>query len=153
MTFYAPEQQNNFQSSGISLLQELNHKRDIREIITELLTFPPLHLPSEQEAEVEEERQRKEREARERRDEKTLDKTREQIQALEIEHRKLQEKKQELFLTLKKLLNEDENRKKQQQKETNEMYAMMQQQSAAFMPPPPTSIVIQGLFTLLIHSL
>lgn len=93
----------------------------------------------EQEAEVEEERQRKEREARERRDVMTLGQTREKITALELRHRELQEKKQELFLTLKKLLNEDENRKKQQQKESNEMYAMhnLMPQPGSFMPPRP----------------
>lgn len=87
---------------------------------------------------MEEERLRKEREAREQRDVMTLDKTREKIQTLEVRHRELQEKKQELFLTLKKLLNEDEVRKKQQQKESqNEMYNLMQQQqqSNPFMPP------------------
>lgn len=69
----------------------------------------------------------------------TLGQTREKIQALEVRHRELQEKKQELFLTLKKLLNEDENRKKQQQKESNEMYAMhnLMPQPGSFMPPRP----------------
>lgn len=82
---------------------------------------------------------RKEREARERRDVMTLGQTREKIQALEVRHRELQEKKQELFLTLKKLLNEDENRKKQQQKESNEMYAIhnLIPQPGSFMPPRP----------------
>lgn len=93
---------------------------------------------------MEEERQRKEREARERRDVMTLGQTREKITALELRHRELQEKKQELFLTLKKLLNEDENRKKQQQKESNEMYAMhnLMPQPGSFMPPRPMQ---QGL--------
>lgn len=101
---------------------------------------------SEQEAEVEEERLRKEREARERRDVLTLGETREKIQALEARHRELQEEKQQLFLTLKKVLNEDENRKKQQQKESNEMYAMhnhnLVPQQGSFMPPRP----MQGWF-------
>ena len=95
---------------------------------------------AEQEAEVEEERLRKEREARERRDVMTLGQTREKIQALELRHRELQVEKEELFLTLKKLLNEDENRKKQQQKESNEMYAMqniISHQGGSFMPPRP----------------
>lgn len=95
-------------------------------------------IAEEQEAEVEEERLRKEREARERRDVLTLGQTREKIQALEIRHQELHEKKQELFLTLKKLLNEDENRKKQQ-KESSEMYAMhnLVPHPGSFMPPRP----------------
>lgn len=88
---------------------------------------------------MEEERLRKEREARERRDVLTLGETREKIQALESRHRELQEEKQQLFLTLKKVLNEDENRKKQQQKESNEMYAMHNNlvPQPGFMPPRP----------------
>lgn len=92
---------------------------------------------AEQEAEVEEERLRKEREERDRQDAMTLEDTKEQIQLLQTRLEELKNEKQQLFLSLKKVLNEDGSRKKQQQQKDSEILAM---QSIAntpqiFLPP------------------
>ncbi|XP_059613485.1 uncharacterized protein LOC132259749 [Phlebotomus argentipes] len=96
----------------------------------------------ELEAEVEEERLRKEREARERQDVMTLGETRDEIQILDKKLQELKNKKQELFLKLKIVLNQDEVRKKQQQQmDTLEtlkgvgMQLQPGQHAQLFMPP------------------
>ncbi|XP_055686580.1 adenylate cyclase, terminal-differentiation specific [Lutzomyia longipalpis] len=117
-TAATPEKEDNL---WIGLKHYIMHERQLKK--------------QELEAEVEEERLRKEREARERQDVMTLGETREQIQILDTKLQELKNKKQELFLKLKIVLNQDEIRKKhQQQMETIETLKAVVQSGH---PPQP----------------
>ncbi|XP_067634359.1 G protein pathway suppressor 2 isoform X2 [Eurosta solidaginis] len=91
----------------------------------------------EYDAKEEEERLRKEREDLDHQNDVSLEDTRGKIAKLDQQIKDLHNRKQQLFLQLKKVLNEDENRKKQQK--DNEMFAMqaLQAQQASVAPPPP----------------
>ncbi|ALC42349.1 CG17002 [Drosophila busckii] len=94
----------------------------------------------EYERQCEELRQRREREARERENNLSLEDTRGQINRLDEQLLDLHQKKHQLLMQLKKVINDDETRKKQ-----NEVFALHQQamqQAAAsvattqvFLPP------------------
>lgn len=80
---------------------------------------------------------RKEREERDRQDAMTLGETKEQIQLLQTRLEELRNEKQQLFLSLKKVLNEDGQKKKQQQQKDSEMLTMQTMAAAPqiFLPP------------------
>lgn len=82
-------------------------------------------------------RLQREREARERENNLSLEDTRGQINRLDEQLTDLQQKKHQLLVQLKKVLNDDETRKKQAKE--NEMIALQQAQAQAlqqvFLPP------------------
>lgn len=67
----------------------------------------------------------------------TLEDTKEQIQLLQTRLEDLRNEKQQLFLSLKKVLNEDGSRKKQQQQKDSEILALQSISAAPqiFLPP------------------
>lgn len=92
---------------------------------------------TEYERQCEEMRLQREREARERENNLSLEDTRGQINRLDEQLTDLQQKKHQLLVQLKKVLNDDETRKKQAKE--NEMIALQQAQAQAlqqvFLPP------------------
>ncbi|XP_017959143.1 G protein pathway suppressor 2 isoform X2 [Drosophila navojoa] len=93
----------------------------------------------EYERQCEELRLRREQEARERENNLSLEDTRGQISRLDEQLADLHQKKHELVVQLKKVLNDDETRKKQAKE--NELFAMQQEAAATaaraqvFLPP------------------